>query len=98
MVDTAGGRRRVRLAHGGCTRRIHPSLRPQEAAGVSGRDQPPKLLSDATPPEPMAPGKVAREDYEYVRGGVCNLFVITEPLAGWRHVSISERRTRIDFA
>jgi hypothetical protein len=46
----------------------------------------------------MAPGKVAREDYEYVRGGVCNLFVITEPLAGWRHVSISERRTRIDFA
>ncbi len=46
----------------------------------------------------MAPGRAAREDHEYVRGGVCNLFMVCEPLAGWRHVVVSERRTRIDFA
>jgi hypothetical protein len=57
-----------------------------------------QLLAQPTPPEPMKPGRVAREDYEYVRGDVCNLFLITEPLAGWRHVMVSERRTRIDFA
>lgn len=45
----------------------------------------------------MAPGKAAREDYEYVRGGVCNPFLLTEPLGGWRHVVVSERRIRIDF-
>jgi DDE superfamily endonuclease len=29
---------------------------------------------------------------------VCNLFLVTEPLAGWRHVTVSDRRTRIDWA
>jgi hypothetical protein len=46
----------------------------------------------------MAPGRVAREDYEYVRGGVCNPFMLTEPLGGWRRVAVSDHRTRIDFA
>jgi hypothetical protein len=46
----------------------------------------------------MAPGKAVREDYEYVRGGVCNPFLLTEPLGGWRHVMVSERCIRIDFA
>lgn len=46
----------------------------------------------------MAPGKAAREDYEYVRGGVCNPFLLTESLGGWRHVVVGERRIRIDFA
>jgi hypothetical protein len=57
-----------------------------------------QLLGDVTPPLPPAPGRPAREDYEYVRGGVCNLFLVTEPLRGWRHVVVSERRTRRDFA
>jgi hypothetical protein len=74
----------------------HPydPTRPQVCLDETSR----QLLADATPPEPRAPGRVAREDYEYVRGGVCNLFLITEALAGWRHVMVSERRTRIDFA
>ena len=46
----------------------------------------------------MAPGKAAPEDYEYVRGGVCNPFLLAESLGGWRHVMVSERRIRIDFA
>ncbi len=57
-----------------------------------------QLLADAAPPQPMAPGRPAREDYEYVRQGVVNLFLVTEPLRGWRHVTVSDRRTRLDWA
>ena len=57
-----------------------------------------QLLADARPPSPPAPGRVARHDPEYVRGGVANLFLVTEPLRGWRAVLVGERRTRLDFA
>ena len=57
-----------------------------------------QLLGDVTPAQPVAPGQPARQDYEYERGGVCNLFLVCEPLQGWRHVTVSERRTRVDFA
>src|SRR5438874_1595696 len=57
-----------------------------------------QLLGDAHPPRPPAPGQPAREDYEYVRGGVCHLFVVCEPLRGWREVTVSDRRTRQDWA
>jgi DDE superfamily endonuclease len=57
-----------------------------------------QLLADARPPLPAAPGRPARLDPEYVRGGVANLFLVTEPLRGWRHVLVSARRTRLDFA
>jgi transposase len=43
-------------------------------------------------------GRVERYDYEYKRNGVRNLFMICEPQAGWRHVAITERRTKVDFA
>jgi hypothetical protein len=49
-------------------------------------------------PQPVTPGQPAREDYEYQRQGVCNLFLVCEPLRGWRHVTVSARRTRIDWA
>ena len=39
-----------------------------------------------------------RRDYEYVRQGTADLFVMVEPLSGWRHVAVTERRTRLDFA
>lgn len=57
-----------------------------------------QLLGDVTPPLPLAPGHPAREDDEYVRGGVCNLSLTCEPLRGWRHVTVSDRRARRDFA
>jgi len=57
-----------------------------------------QLLGDVTAPPPAAPGRPAREDYEYARGGVCNLFRLTEPLRGRRPVVASARRTRRDFA
>jgi transposase len=50
--------------------------------------------------EPLAarPGRAARHDYEYERKGTANLFIVCEPLAGWRHISVTERRTKIDWA
>jgi len=57
-----------------------------------------QLLGEVTPPQPVIPGTPARQDYEYVRGGVDNLFVVTEPLRGWRHVCVRARRTRLDWA
>ncbi len=41
---------------------------------------------------------MAKQDAEYVRNGTANLFMVTEPLAGWRQVTVTERRTRADFA
>jgi hypothetical protein len=57
-----------------------------------------QLLGEVTAPLPAAPGRTAREDYEYARAGVCNCFLACEPLAGRRHVTVSDRRTRLDFA
>ena len=57
-----------------------------------------QLLSGARPPIPAKPGRPGREDYEYVRGGTRNLFLACEPLAGWRHVAVTEWRTIEDFA
>ena len=57
-----------------------------------------QFLADARPPQPVAPGRPAREDYEYVRGGVANLFLCCEPLRGWRAVAVTERRTALDWA
>jgi len=68
--------------------------RPQVCLDETSR----QLLGEVTPSLPPAPGRPAREDYEYVRQGVCNLFLVTEPLAGWRQVMVSDRRTRIDWA
>ena len=57
-----------------------------------------QLLADVRPPVPAKPGQPMREDYEYRREGTRNLFLACEPLAGWRHVEATERRTKVDFA
>ncbi len=49
-------------------------------------------------PIPAAPGQPERYDYEYTRNGTANLFMISEPLLGWRAVHVTERRTAVDFA
>jgi DDE superfamily endonuclease len=74
--------------------RPYDPLRPQVCLDETSR----QLLAQVTPPRPVAPGQPAREDYEYQRGGVCNLFLVCEPLRSWRHVMVSQRRTRIDWA
>ena len=57
-----------------------------------------QLVADAHPPLAAAPGRVAREDYEYVRAGTANVFVFCEPLRGWRHLTVTARRCKPDFA
>lgn len=57
-----------------------------------------QLVSETRKPLPPQPGKPARYDYEYRREGTCNLFMFLEPLAGWRHVKVTDRRTKQDFA
>ena len=47
---------------------------------------------------PLAPGQPLRQDYEYVRHGACNLFMIVAPLCGWRKVRVTDRHTRYDLA
>ena len=57
-----------------------------------------QLLAEVREPLPPQPGRPRRQDYEYRRAGTRNLFLFCEPLAGWRHVAITERRTMQDFA
>ena len=57
-----------------------------------------QLVGEVVQPIPARPGQPERFDYEYVRNGTANLFMISEPLAGWRHVMVTERRTAKDFA
>jgi DDE superfamily endonuclease len=57
-----------------------------------------QLVSETQIALPAAPGQPRREDYEYERQGVANLFLFCEPLTGWREVQVTERRTRTDWA
>ena len=59
---------------------------------------PKQLVSEVRAPLPARPGAPARYDYEYKREGTANLFMISQPLLGWRHVVPTERRTAKDFA
>ncbi|CAN5316219.1 IS630 family transposase [soil metagenome] len=61
-------------------------------------EKPSQLLAHAREPIPAAPGRDLREDSEYVRHGTCSIFVWVEPLAGWRRVEATQRRTRLDWA
>jgi DDE superfamily endonuclease len=57
-----------------------------------------QLIGETVQPLPAEPGQPERFDYEYVRNGTANLFMISEPLLGWRAVKVTERRTAKDFA
>jgi DDE superfamily endonuclease len=57
-----------------------------------------QLIGEARVPLPPKPGAVERYDHEYVRNGVASLFLACEPLAGWRHVEVTEHRRRGDRA
>jgi len=57
-----------------------------------------QLIGEVQAPVPAAPGQVAHYDYEYVRNGVANIFMICEPLAGHRDVEVTDRRTKKDYA
>lgn len=61
-------------------------------------ERPCVLHGDTRPPVPARPGCVARYDYEYQRKGHCNLLMLFQPAAGWRHTKVTEQRKKSDFA
>ena len=72
--------------------------RPYEAdyPVICGDESPKQLIGEMR--QPMVTSKTRIVDYEYVRNGVCNIFMIIEPLAGKRYVSITEHRKKRDWA
>jgi hypothetical protein len=76
-----------------CHRPHDPTL-PVVCFGESNK----QLVGEAREPIPCASGSPLRLDDEYVRNGVGNILMAVEPLAGKRHVSITESRTRIGWA
>jgi transposase len=74
--------------------RPYDPLRPQVCMDETSK----QLVSEVTPPLPLGPGQVERVDYEYERQGVANLFLVSEPLTGQRHVQVTARRTKQDWA
>ena len=61
-------------------------------------EQPKQLLKEKHVPHPVKPKTPERIDHEYIREGTCTVWMFVEPLAGWRDVRVSDRRTAIDWA
>ncbi len=61
-------------------------------------EKPVVLHADVQPSQPVAPGHAARIDDEYQRHGTANLFFLVEPLAGKRQVTLTDHRTKQDYA
>ena len=57
-----------------------------------------QLIRETRTPITPGPGRVMCYDYEYDRHGVANVFMFCEPLGGWRHASVTDRRTKVDWA
>lgn len=61
-------------------------------------EQPKQLIAESRREVPAAPGQPARVDYEYVREGMCNVWMFVEPLGGWRDVPVTATKTAVDWA
>jgi hypothetical protein len=61
-------------------------------------ESPKQLIGETRVPIKMRGGRVARYDYEYERCGICNLFMVNEPLLGKRYVKVTDRKTKQDWA
>ena len=61
-------------------------------------ESPKQLIGETRRSIPAEPGQPTRHDYEYCRHGVCNIFLACEPLAGKRMVTITEKKTKLDWA
>lgn len=57
-----------------------------------------QLVSETRTPIPAEPGQPVRYDYAYQREGVANMFMFFAPFQNWRHVDVTERRTKANFA
>lgn len=74
--------------------RPYDPKRPQVCMDEAGK----QLVKETREPIAAEPSQPERYDYEYERNGTCNLFVFCQPLTGWRHVEVTERKTKQDWA
>lgn len=61
-------------------------------------ESPKQLIKETRVPLPIKVGQAARQDFEYERCGVSNIFMTSDPLKGKRYVKVTERKTKIDWA
>jgi hypothetical protein len=61
-------------------------------------ERPVQLVADTYTPIAIKNGQPRRYDFEYERKGTANLFMMVQPLSGWRRVKTTQRRTKLDFA
>lgn len=61
-------------------------------------EHPYQMVAETRVPLPAENRLPERYDYEYRRNGTCNLFIFFQPQAGWRHVKVTQQRTKQDFA
>jgi hypothetical protein len=57
-----------------------------------------QLVKETLVPIPAERGQPERVDYEYERNGTANLFMVSEPMVGWRRVEVTKQRTVLDYA
>lgn len=57
-----------------------------------------QLVKETIEPVAAKPGQPQRVDYKYERNGTANLFMLCEPMTGWRNVKVTPQRTAIDYA
>ena len=57
-----------------------------------------QLVRETQLPLTAQPGHPERFDYEYERNGTANLFMVCEPMVGWRRVEVTQQRTALDDA
>jgi transposase len=74
--------------------RPYDPARPQVCFDEASKE----LHAETHAPQPPQPGQAARQDCTYERQGTANLFMLICPLLGWRHVAVTARRTKVDFA
>ena len=72
----------------------YDSSRPVVCVDEGGK----QLIGEVREPLPLRPGSPSKYDSVYERHGMANLFMAFEPLTGWRHVEVTERKTSVDFA
>jgi len=65
---------------------------------VNGDETTKQLIKETRPPLPAQPGWPQRDDYAYERHGTRPRLLCVEPQAGWRHVQVTEQRTKVDVA
>ncbi len=61
-------------------------------------ESPKQLIGETKIPIEMKPGQEKKEDYEYKRNGMCNIFMANEPLIGKRYTKVTTTKTKIDWA